>query len=235
MHSSIRVGWKCVRWGADQASPGRRSASSTATFRLHVHRQRAAGQRLTERDSETVESRGPRVPEMPEQQVSLQELESELDRYIHDVENGATVVVSRDGRREALCRRAALRRGRPPDGRDPRYRNVGDQPRRAQEQFAEDWPDFGKVPVTDRLAPRNSPGSTGCGHTMPYSSLPPSYARKRSLVRGVRNTDAGRARRVRADRSVLVLTQWAAGFRGFPRYRRPVTRRRRLGSWTLTS
>ena len=52
--------------------------------------------------------------------------------------------------------------------------------RRAQEQFAEDWPDFGKVPVTDRLAPRNSPGSTGCGHTMPYSSLPPSYARKRS-------------------------------------------------------
>ena len=31
----------------------------------------------------------------------LQELESELDRYIHDVENGATVVVSRDGRQVA--------------------------------------------------------------------------------------------------------------------------------------
>ena len=30
------------------------------------------------------------------------------------------------------------------------------------------------------LAPRDSPGSTGYGHTMPYSSLPPSYARKRS-------------------------------------------------------
>ena len=26
--------------------------------------------------------------------------------------------------------------------------------RRAQEQFAEDWPDFGKVPVTDRLLTR---------------------------------------------------------------------------------
>ena len=26
--------------------------------------------------------------------------------------------------------------------------------RRAQEQFAEDWPDFGKVPVTDSRAPR---------------------------------------------------------------------------------
>ena len=34
---------------------------------------------------------------MPERQVSLQELESKLDSYIHDVENGATVVVSRDG------------------------------------------------------------------------------------------------------------------------------------------
>ena len=33
--------------------------------------------------------------EMPERQVSLQELESKLDSYIHDVENGATVVVSR--------------------------------------------------------------------------------------------------------------------------------------------
>ena len=37
---------------------------------------------------------------MSEQQVSFQELESELDRYIHDVE-GATVVVSRDGRQVA--------------------------------------------------------------------------------------------------------------------------------------
>ena len=35
---------------------------------------------------------------MPERQVSLQELESKL---IHDVENGATVVVSRDGRQVA--------------------------------------------------------------------------------------------------------------------------------------
>ncbi len=34
---------------------------------------------------------------MPEQQVSLQELESKLDRYIHDVENGATVVASLQG------------------------------------------------------------------------------------------------------------------------------------------
>ena len=119
-------------------SPGRRSASSTATFRLHVHRQRAAGQRLTERDSETVESRGPRVPEMPEQQVSLQELESELDRYIHDVENGATVVVSRDGRQVARIipetdsaeqKRAALKAsgtfdwsGRRPKSRRPSVR-----------------------------------------------------------------------------------------------------------------
>ena len=38
---------------------------------------------------------------MPEQRVSLQELESKLDRYIHDVENGTTVVVSRDGRQVA--------------------------------------------------------------------------------------------------------------------------------------
>ena len=38
---------------------------------------------------------------MPEQQVSLQELESKLDRYTHDVENGATVVVSPDGRQVA--------------------------------------------------------------------------------------------------------------------------------------
>ena len=53
--------------------------------------------------------------------------------------------------------------------------------RGAQEQFAEDWPDLGKVPLTDHssLGPRNLPGSTGCGPTMPYSSLPPSYARKR--------------------------------------------------------
>ena len=38
---------------------------------------------------------------MSERQVSLQELESKLDSYIHDVENGATVVVSRDGRQVA--------------------------------------------------------------------------------------------------------------------------------------
>ena len=38
---------------------------------------------------------------MPEQQVSLQELESKLGSYIRDVENGATVVVSRDGRQVA--------------------------------------------------------------------------------------------------------------------------------------
>ena len=38
---------------------------------------------------------------MPEQRVSLQELESKLDRYIHDVENGATIVVSRNGREVA--------------------------------------------------------------------------------------------------------------------------------------
>ena len=91
-----------------------------------------------ERDSETVESRGPRVPEMPEQQVSLQELESELDRYIHDVENGATVVVSRDGRQVARIipetdsaeqKRAALKAsgtfdwsGRRPKSRRPSVR-----------------------------------------------------------------------------------------------------------------
>ena len=124
------------RRGARPGSPsGRRSASSTATF---CHRQRAAGQRPTERDSETVESRGPRVPEMPEQQVSLQELESELDRYIHDVENGATVVVSRDGRQVARIipetdsaeqKRAALKAsgtfdwsGRRPKSRRPSVR-----------------------------------------------------------------------------------------------------------------
>ena len=33
--------------------------------------------------------------------MSLQELESKLDSYIHDVENGATVVVSRAGRQVA--------------------------------------------------------------------------------------------------------------------------------------
>ena len=38
---------------------------------------------------------------MPERQVSLQELESKLDSYIHDVENGAALVVSRDGRHVA--------------------------------------------------------------------------------------------------------------------------------------
>ncbi|MCY4028746.1 MAG: type II toxin-antitoxin system Phd/YefM family antitoxin [Acidobacteria bacterium] len=38
---------------------------------------------------------------MPERQVSLQELESKLGSYIHDVDNGATVVVSRDGRQVA--------------------------------------------------------------------------------------------------------------------------------------
>lgn len=55
---------------------------------------------------------------MPERRVSLQELESKLDSYIHDVENGATVVVSRDGRQVARIipetgsaeqRRAALK------------------------------------------------------------------------------------------------------------------------------
>jgi antitoxin (DNA-binding transcriptional repressor) of toxin-antitoxin stability system len=38
---------------------------------------------------------------MPERQVSLQELESELDGCIRDVENGATVIVNRNGRRVA--------------------------------------------------------------------------------------------------------------------------------------
>ena len=38
---------------------------------------------------------------MPERQVSLQELGSKLDSYIHDVENGTTVVVNRDGRQVA--------------------------------------------------------------------------------------------------------------------------------------
>ena len=38
---------------------------------------------------------------MPARQVSLQELESKLDSYIHDVENGATVIVNRNGRRVA--------------------------------------------------------------------------------------------------------------------------------------
>ena len=38
---------------------------------------------------------------MPERQVSLPELESKLDSYIHDVENGATVIVNRNGRRVA--------------------------------------------------------------------------------------------------------------------------------------
>ena len=39
--------------------------------------------------------------EMPERRVSLQELRSKLASFIHDVENGTTVVVSRDGRRVA--------------------------------------------------------------------------------------------------------------------------------------
>ena len=38
---------------------------------------------------------------MPERQVSLPELQSKLDSYIHDVENGATVIVNRDGRQVA--------------------------------------------------------------------------------------------------------------------------------------
>ena len=38
---------------------------------------------------------------MPERQVSLQDLESKLDSYTHDVENGATVVMNRDGRQVA--------------------------------------------------------------------------------------------------------------------------------------
>lgn len=75
---------------------------------------------------------------MPERQVSLQELESKLESYIHDVENGATVVVSRDGRRVARIipgtdsaerKRAALKAsgtfdwsGRRPKSRRPTVR-----------------------------------------------------------------------------------------------------------------
>ena len=74
---------------------------------------------------------------MPEQQASLQELESKLDSYIHDVENGATVVVSRDGRQVARIpetgsaeqKRAALKAsgtfdwsGRRPKSRKPSVR-----------------------------------------------------------------------------------------------------------------
>ena len=70
---------------------------------------------------------------MPEQQVSLQELESKLDRYIHDVENGATLVVSRNGRQVARIipettsaeqKRAALKAGGTLDwsGRRPKKR-----------------------------------------------------------------------------------------------------------------
>ena len=75
---------------------------------------------------------------MPEQQVSLRELESKLDSYIHDVENGATVVVSRDGRQVARIipetnsverKRAALKAsgtldwsGRRPKSRRPSVR-----------------------------------------------------------------------------------------------------------------
>ena len=75
---------------------------------------------------------------MPERQVSLQELESKLDRYIHDVENGATVIVRRDGRQVARIipetnaaeqKRAALKAsgtfdwsGRRPKSRRPSVR-----------------------------------------------------------------------------------------------------------------
>ena len=75
---------------------------------------------------------------MPERQVSLRELESKLDSYIHDVENGATVVVSRDGRQVARIipetdsaeqKRAALKAsgtfdwsGRRPKSRRPSVR-----------------------------------------------------------------------------------------------------------------
>ena len=75
---------------------------------------------------------------MPERQVSLQELGSKLDSYIHDVENGATVVVSRDGRQVARIipemdaakqKRAALKAtgafdwsGRRPKSRRPSVR-----------------------------------------------------------------------------------------------------------------
>ena len=75
---------------------------------------------------------------MPERQVSLQELGSKLDHYIHDVENGATVVVSRDGRQVARIvpemdsaerKRAALKAsgtldwsGRRPKSRKPSVR-----------------------------------------------------------------------------------------------------------------
>ena len=89
---------------------------------------------------------------MSEQQVSLQELESELDRYIHDVENSATVVVSRDGRQVARIipeadsaeqKRTALKAsgtfdwsGRRPKSRRPSVRlrdggSVSEQPRPA--------------------------------------------------------------------------------------------------------
>ena len=75
---------------------------------------------------------------MPARQVSLQELASKLASFIHDVENGTTVVVSRDGRRVARIipetdsaerRRAALKAsgafdwsGRPPKSRRPTVR-----------------------------------------------------------------------------------------------------------------
>ena len=70
---------------------------------------------------------------MPKYQVSLQELESKLDRYIHDVENGTTIVVSRDGRQVARIipettaaeqKRAALKAGGTFDwsGRRPKSR-----------------------------------------------------------------------------------------------------------------
>ena len=38
---------------------------------------------------------------MAKQQVSLREFKSKFDRYIHDVENGAAVVASRNGRQVA--------------------------------------------------------------------------------------------------------------------------------------
>ena len=74
----------------------------------------------------------------PPRQVSLQELESQLNSYIDDVENGATVVVNRGGRRVARIipeassaeqKRAALKAtgmfewsGRRPKSRRPSVR-----------------------------------------------------------------------------------------------------------------
>ena len=107
----------------------------------YAHQVRASSRDGNNRwtDSATVESRGPRGEhEMSERQVSLQELELKLDSYIHDVENGATVVVSRDGRQVARIipetdsaeqKRAALKAsgtfdwsGRRPKSRRPSVR-----------------------------------------------------------------------------------------------------------------